>query len=73
MKFLIQKENDNLEFIHNSEKIIRNRIELWKPTEIFIIRIDNWFDEKCMGFSGTLINEVSIWKGQVTNTPISSK
>jgi len=68
-KMITEKENDNPNFILNCEKIIHNRIELWKPTEIFVTRIDNWFDQKWMEFSGTIMHEISVWKGETTIPP----
>ncbi|PCJ64887.1 MAG: hypothetical protein COA58_11480 [Bacteroidetes bacterium] len=69
MKLLTKKDNDNPNFILNCEKIIQNRIELWKPNDVFVNRIDNWFDEKWMKFSGTIMSELSIWKGETTIPP----
>ncbi len=69
MKLLTEKQNDNPEFILNSEKIIQNRINLWNPKDIFVNRIDNWFDEKWMEFSGTSMHEIAIWKGKTTIPP----
>lgn len=61
MKLLIKKENDNPNFVLNCEKIIQNRINLWNPTDIFITRIDNWFDGKWMNFAGTKLHAISFW------------
>ena len=69
MKRLIKKDNDNPNFILNCESIIQNRINLWNPTDIFVNRIDNWFDEKWMEFSGTIMSGLSIWKGETTIPP----
>jgi len=69
MKLLIEKLNDNPNFILNCEKIIQNRIKLWNPTDIFVNRIDNWFDEKWMKFSGTIMHEIAVWKGEITVPP----
>lgn len=69
MKYLPKYENDNLNYILNVENIIQNRINLWKPNEIYITRIDNWFDEKWLNFSGTLLSALSIWKGETTIPP----
>ena len=69
MEFLIKKENDNSNFILNLESIILNRINLWKPTDIFVTRIDNWFDEKWLDFSGTIMHEISVWEGETTIPP----
>ena len=56
-------------FTLNCEKIIQSRINLWNPTDIFVNRIDNWFDQKWMEFSGTIMHEVSIWKEETTIPP----
>lgn len=51
MEFITKDENDDPLFIMNCEKIIRNRIKLWKPRELFVINIDCifkslWAEEK---------------------------
>lgn len=69
MKLLKEKNNDDPDFILNCEKIIQNRIDLWKPTDIFVTRIDNWFDQKWMKFSGTIMHEISVWKEETTIPP----
>ena len=61
---LTEKENDHAKFILNCEEIIQNRINLWSPTEIFITRIDNWFDGKWMNFAGTRLQALSFWNFQ---------
>jgi len=69
MKLLSPKPNDNTNFILNCEKIITNSIRLWQPSEIYINRVDNWFDKKWLGFSGKLLGEVSVWKSNLTIPP----
>ena len=64
MKLLKEKHNDNPNFILNCKKIIQNRINLWNPNEIFITRIDNWFDGKWMNFAGTELHAISLWNFQ---------
>lgn len=64
MKLLIEKQNDNPNFIFNCEKIIQNQINLWNPTEIYVTRIDNWFDGKWMNYAGTELHAISSWNFQ---------
>ncbi len=64
MKLLTENENDNPNFILNCEKIIQNRINLWKPTDIFVTRIDNWFDGKWMNYAGSELHAISFWNFQ---------
>lgn len=64
MKLLTEKQNDNPNFILNCEKIIQNRINLWNPTDIYVTRIDNWFDGKWMNYAGTELHAISSWNFQ---------
>jgi hypothetical protein len=61
--------NDNPRYIENVVRILRDRIDKWKPPDIYVTRIDNWFDDKWVGFAGTIMHELSIWKGNVTVPP----
>jgi hypothetical protein len=61
--------NDHPGYIKNIVKIIRDRIEIWSPSDVYITRIDNWFDNKWVKFSGTLMHEISIWKDEPTVPP----
>ncbi len=69
VSFLINKANDNSNFMFNIECIVQDRINLWKPTTVFVTRIDNWFDDKWLNFSGTIKHEIAIWKGEITIPP----
>lgn len=69
MKELTRHTNDNPDFISNIEIIIRDRIEKWRPRDLFLTRIDNWFDDKWVKFSGTVMHEISIWKLEKVTVP----
>jgi hypothetical protein len=45
-------ETDDPDFIALLNSLVRGLIEENKPQELWIIQIDNWFDEKWMRFSG---------------------
>ena len=67
---LIKDSNDNHEFHINIKKLILDKINSFKPNEVYIVKIDNWFDQKWLNFSGTIMHEVSIWeKDDVTIPP----
>jgi hypothetical protein len=53
---------DNPDYIRNVERIFNNRISKWTPKDLYVTRIDNWFDEKWVKFSGTIMHEISIHK-----------
>lgn len=62
MNFITINHTDNADFISRVESIIKDRIFNWKPQNIFVSRVDNWFDEKWLKFSGTLMYEIVITK-----------
>ena len=63
-------ENDDQGFIDSIQKIILTLSQKWKPNDLFVTCIDNWFDSKWINFSGTYMHEVAIWKeSQVTIPP----
>lgn len=54
------KINDNLDYIRNVEFIFKDLIAKWTPSDLYITRVDNWFDDKWVKFSGTIMHEISI-------------
>lgn len=69
MEKIALKNNDNSEFIANVNTITHNLISKWNPKELFITRVDNWFDNKWLNFSGTIMHAISVWKGETTIPP----
>jgi hypothetical protein len=55
-------ENDAPEFIKNLGKIVEDRILKWKPEELYITQIDNWFDDKWLDYGGNLTMHVPVWR-----------
>jgi hypothetical protein len=62
MNVIKRNTTDNSEFIVNIEAVIQDRIDIWQPNEVYITRIDNWFDIKWLKFSGTIMHEISIYQ-----------
>ena len=54
-------ESDDVEFLRKVEIIIRGICTLYKPIEVRIFRIDNWFDSKWLKFAGKVLGAVGIW------------
>lgn len=65
---------DNPDYIKNVTRLFNDRIGKWTPKDLYITRIDNWFDEKWVKFSGTIMHEISIHKLiDITVATFSSK
>lgn len=61
MKYLKKNLSDDSNFINNLECIISNSLNEWKCEDLYLIRIDNWFDKKWLFFQGTVMHEIALW------------
>ncbi|MEZ5014948.1 MAG: hypothetical protein R2794_11715 [Chitinophagales bacterium] len=66
---LSRYDNDDPDFIFTIEIIIRYKVDKWKPRDLYITRIDNWFDDKWLRFSGKIFSGLSIWKLKDVTVP----
>ncbi|HSE23811.1 MAG TPA: hypothetical protein VLB68_19230, partial [Pyrinomonadaceae bacterium] len=51
MKLLV-KQNDDPQFVELVKQVISACVNESIPNKVFVIKIDNWFDHKWLGFSG---------------------
>jgi hypothetical protein len=49
---ILVKQNDDPEFVESVKHVIAGCINDGFPNKILVIKIDNWFDHKWLGFSG---------------------
>lgn len=66
---IITKENDDKAFTDIVENILNETIENVAPDDIFLTKIDNWFDFKWRAFSGKLVGAVGVWNSELTIPP----
>ncbi|MDJ1473390.1 hypothetical protein [Xanthocytophaga flava] len=67
---LLPHPTDDATFLSYLETLIQNQVNDYRPNHLYLIRLDNWFDDKWLGFSGTRMHEISIWQlDQVTVPP----
>lgn len=66
---LTRYDNDNFDFISSIETFIRVKIDQWRPKDIYLTRIDNWFDDKWVKFTGTNMHELFVWRLQDITVP----
>jgi hypothetical protein len=71
---ILCSETDDPNFISEVNRVLSERIFEFKPLDLFITYINNWFDLKWLKFSGTTMHEVAIWELQdVTVPPFNPK
>jgi hypothetical protein len=66
---IISKENEDEKFVQMIEQIVNVGINFTKPKEIYIIKIDNWFDFKWLGFIGKTLGELGMWNNEELRIP----
>jgi len=78
------RENDDPEFLEALDSLINWLVDISDRPELFVVRVDNWFDHKWLGFAGhahepydaktsDIIQPVPEWRGgkDVTLPPFS--
>lgn len=66
---ILPDDNDDLEFVAIAENVINKTVENISPDEIYLTKIDNWFDFKWRAFSGKLVGAVGFWNKELTIPP----
>ena len=54
-------DNDDPQFIAVANQLISAAIATYRPTEVYLIRIDRWFDVKWLRFSGKALGALGVW------------
>jgi hypothetical protein len=60
---------DDVDFIESVLRLISGSVEVHRPSEFWVHKIDNWFDHKWMGFSGKALGALGVWKEPLTIPP----
>jgi len=58
---IVPQFDDDSDFIAQVEKIVSEILRRYNPAKLALIKIDNWFDWKWLGFSGKPIPYVAQW------------
>lgn len=51
------------------ERALKTALERNHPRELYVVKVDGWFDYKWQGFSGTEMHEIAIWRHNLTIPP----
>lgn len=63
------EEGDAAEFVRNAEAIARGICRAYRPPELVVLRIDNWFDHKWVGFTGKFMGLMGFWSKKLVIPP----
>lgn len=62
-------DNDDPQFIALASGLVDAAITIYQPAEVYLIRIDGWFDFKWLNFSGKALGAVGVWHRPITVPP----
>ena len=63
--------NDDADFLALVDCLAGNLVRQFQPKDLYLIRTNNWFDHKWLGFSGKGL--VGVWKQRLTIPPLVIK
>lgn len=66
---IISKESDDKIFISLVEQILNGGVNLNEPKEVFIIKVDHWFDFKWREFSHKILGALGVWDKSSLRVP----
>ena len=56
-------------FVPVVERALNNALEFSRPSDVYVVQVDGWFDYKWQQFSGTILHEIAIWRRNLTVPP----
>ncbi len=62
-------DNDDPQFIALANQLLEGTITSNRPAEVYLIRIDQWFDAKWLKFSGKVLGALGVWCKSTTIPP----
>lgn len=62
-------KNDDASFLALANRTADRTIQQFRPADVFLVRIDHWFDHKWLGFSGKVLGAVGIFNRRLTIPP----
>ncbi|MDC1142298.1 hypothetical protein OAU50_04340 [Planctomycetota bacterium] len=69
--FIQADETDDPEFIDLISSIVKSVVDERVPEEVRVIRIDNWFDHKWLGFGGKVLGAIAVHPSELTVPPFN--
>lgn len=67
--FITATNNDDPRFLALVNRIVSSSVHQSRPADVFVVRIDHWFDHKWLAFAGKLHGAVAIHKPQRLTIP----
>jgi hypothetical protein len=69
MRFLEQDGTDDSKFVEWLDALLAGVFDQLRPNQLYLLKVDNWFGKKWLGFSGKSLGAVGIRKRDLTIPP----
>ena len=60
---------DDPRFVALANRLLEAAVTTYRPAEIYLVRIDQWFDTKWLNFSGKALGALGVWNKRTTVPP----
>lgn len=67
--FATPTSTDDAKFISRVDATVRGILELYQPSKVRLIAVDNWFGARWLGFSGKILGAAGLRRGTKRPTP----
>ena len=69
MQYLETDQSDDMEFAKTIEKAISGTVSIIQPDLVFVVKIDNWFGDRWLGFSHVVMGAFGVAFGNLSIPP----
>lgn len=69
MQRMIRLSESDSGFVSVVERALNNALDMSRPSDVYVVQVDGWFDYKWQQFSGTILHEISVWRRELTVPP----
>src|SRR5882672_4353063 len=69
MRFLDEDATDDSKFVKWLDSIIAGAFQELRATQLYVVKVDNWFGKRWLGFSGKSLGAIGVAKRDLTIPP----
>src|SRR5262245_34045718 len=60
---------DDLGYIESVRSIVQGAVDWCEPQEVYLTKIDHWFGDRWLRFTGKTLGAIGVWRNKLTIPP----
>jgi hypothetical protein len=69
MRYLDQDGRDDPEFLAVIDALVSGAVTRFRPPRFYAVKINNWFGQRWLRFSGKALGAIAVWRNHLTLPP----